>query len=127
MTPDQVIKEAIEKIARTRYDAFLLGALGTFKEAGATDEEAMELVKVGASLPPALAKAVGSPLFGTGVGAVAGGTIGAVAPGRNRKQGDGVFQATGDKRSRLRGLLEGILAGAAGGSLAQHGSKLIYA
>jgi len=50
MTPDQVIKEAIEKIARTRYDAFLLGALGTFKEAGATDEEAMGLVKHGNAL-----------------------------------------------------------------------------
>ncbi len=45
MTPDQVIKEAIEKIAKSRHDAFMLGALGTLKEAGATNEEAMGLVK----------------------------------------------------------------------------------
>lgn len=45
MNPDQVIKEAIEKLDIARRDTFILGAFRTFKEAGATDEEAAKLVK----------------------------------------------------------------------------------
>lgn len=50
MTPDQVIKEAIETLAAAQHDAFVLGAYQTLKEAGATDEEATELMKLGTGL-----------------------------------------------------------------------------
>lgn len=45
MNPDQIIKEAIEKLAAAQHDAFVLGAYRTFKQAGATDEQATGLVK----------------------------------------------------------------------------------
>lgn len=45
MTPDDVIKEALDKFAAARHDAFVLGAFQTLKQAGATDEEATQLVK----------------------------------------------------------------------------------
>jgi hypothetical protein len=118
MTPDQVVKNATEKLAVAQRDAFTLGALKTLKAAGATDEEAMGIIKR-AYAPPVKAIEAGGkglgkllePLAGAGVGAGIGGAAGAMLPAGKNKDGT---------KSRLRGILAGILAGGAAGAAGQH-------
>lgn len=138
MTPDEVIKEAIEKLEAAQHDAFVLGAYQTFKEAGATDEEAQQFIKsawtprdlaVLAGVPAAIGGSVGAAKAGEGRrgrgaaagaalgvgGAAAGGVAGAVGvgglTGLLRKIKNPKVQA-----ALLPLVLSGTLAGAAGGA-----------
>jgi hypothetical protein len=44
-TADEVLKTAADRVYTERRDAFQLGLIAGFKQAGATDEEASDLAK----------------------------------------------------------------------------------
>lgn len=115
MTPDEVIKEAIEKLEAAQHDAFVLGAYQTLKEAGATDEEAKGLIKK----HMALAK----------VASVLDAEQKILARGHGVSALKSILEAMGAGRQvgHSSGLKKGLVAGGAGGlgvgALAGHKAK----